>query len=79
MHDNNLPAGSGVGAYCIRPLRDLNALNVRDFLEEWRDPETGEPWNKQAPMPDLPEAVISGTRLRYLEAYTRLTGRPAPV
>ena len=34
MHDNNQPAGSGVGAYAIRPLRDLNALNVRDFLED---------------------------------------------
>ena len=34
MHDNNLPAASDVGAYGIRPLRDLSALNVRYFLED---------------------------------------------
>ncbi len=40
---------------------------VRDFLE-------AQNWNKQAPAPRLPAAVIAGTRQRYVEAYERLTG-----
>ncbi len=40
---------------------------VRDYLETLR-------WNKTAPGPALPEAVIAGTRSRYLEAFKRLTG-----
>jgi phosphoribosylaminoimidazole-succinocarboxamide synthase len=31
-------------------------------------------WDKQAPAPALPQAVIDGTRARYVEAYERLTG-----
>jgi len=41
---------------------------VRDYLEE-----TG--WDKQSPQPPLPADVVEKTRLKYLEAYTRLTGR----
>lgn len=40
---------------------------VRDYLEEIR-------WNKQAPAPSLPEAVIARTREKYLAAYSLLTG-----
>ncbi|MEW6319819.1 MAG: phosphoribosylaminoimidazolesuccinocarboxamide synthase [Acidobacteriota bacterium] len=41
---------------------------VRDHLEAIR-------WNKQPPVPSLPDDVIARTREKYLEAYRRLTGR----
>jgi len=41
---------------------------VRDYLEEIR-------WNKQPPVPSLPEAVIQRTRDKYVEAFRLLTGR----
>jgi len=41
---------------------------VRDYLEEIR-------WNKQPPVPSLPEHVVIGTRDKYLEAFHRLTGK----
>ena len=41
---------------------------VRDYLEEIR-------WNKQPPVPSLPDEVIRRTRDKYVEAYTLLTGR----
>jgi phosphoribosylaminoimidazole-succinocarboxamide synthase len=40
---------------------------LRDYLETLA-------WNKQAPGPHLPLAVLSGTRARYVEACERLTG-----
>jgi phosphoribosylaminoimidazole-succinocarboxamide synthase len=40
---------------------------VRDHLEAIG-------WNKQPPVPSLPEDVVRGTREKYLEAYRRLTG-----
>jgi phosphoribosylaminoimidazole-succinocarboxamide synthase len=41
---------------------------VRDYLESIR-------WNKQPPVPSLPDDVVSRTRDKYLEAFHRLTGR----
>ena len=41
---------------------------VRDYLEAIK-------WNKQPPVPSLPDDVVMKTRERYLEAYRRLTGR----
>jgi len=41
---------------------------VRDYLEQIR-------WNKQPPVPSLPEDVVMRTREKYLEAFHRLTGR----
>ncbi len=41
---------------------------VRDYLEQVR-------WNKQAPAPALPAAIIEKTQANYLEAYRLLTGR----
>ena len=41
---------------------------VRDYLEEIR-------WNKQPPVPSLPEDVVMRTRSKYLEAFRLLTGR----
>jgi phosphoribosylaminoimidazole-succinocarboxamide synthase len=41
---------------------------VRDYLEEIR-------WNKQPPVPSLPDEVIRRTREKYVEAYRLLTDR----
>jgi phosphoribosylaminoimidazole-succinocarboxamide synthase len=41
---------------------------VRDYLEEIR-------WNKQPPVPSLPDEVVAKTRAKYIEAFRRLTGR----
>jgi phosphoribosylaminoimidazole-succinocarboxamide synthase len=41
---------------------------VRDYLERIR-------WNKQPPVPSLPDDVVADTREKYLEAFRRLTGR----
>jgi phosphoribosylaminoimidazole-succinocarboxamide synthase len=41
---------------------------VRDYLEEIR-------WNKQPPVPTLPDEVVRRTRDKYLEAFRLLTGR----
>ena len=41
---------------------------VRDYLEEIK-------WNKQPPVPSLPEAVIARTREKYIEAFRQLSGR----
>jgi phosphoribosylaminoimidazole-succinocarboxamide synthase len=44
---------------------------VRDYLETLQ-------WNKKAPAPSLPEEVIEKTSAKYIEAYTKLTGKPFP-
>ena len=31
-------------------------------------------WDKTAPGPELPDAVVTGTRARYVEAFEQLTG-----
>jgi phosphoribosylaminoimidazole-succinocarboxamide synthase len=41
---------------------------VRDYLEDIK-------WNKQPPVPSLPDAVIAKTREKYIEAFRRLSGR----
>jgi phosphoribosylaminoimidazole-succinocarboxamide synthase len=41
---------------------------VRDYLEEIR-------WNKQPPVPSLPDDVVRRTREKYVEAFTLLSGR----
>jgi phosphoribosylaminoimidazole-succinocarboxamide synthase len=41
---------------------------LRDYLERIA-------WNKQPPAPSLPEFVVQKTQEKYLEAFTRLTGR----
>ena len=55
--------GSGPGGRIVEK-------DVRDYLERIG-------WNKQPPVPDLPEEVVSGTREKYLEIFRRLTGRAA--
>jgi phosphoribosylaminoimidazole-succinocarboxamide synthase len=41
---------------------------VRDYLEQIK-------WNKQPPVPSLPDDVVFKTREKYVEAFRRLTGR----
>jgi phosphoribosylaminoimidazole-succinocarboxamide synthase len=41
---------------------------VRDYLEDIQ-------WNKQPPVPALPEEVVMRTREKYIEAFRLLTGR----
>ena len=41
---------------------------VRDYLEAIR-------WNKQPPVPALPDDVVLKTREKYVEAFRRLTGK----
>jgi phosphoribosylaminoimidazole-succinocarboxamide synthase len=51
-----------------RPQPSFDKQYVRDYLEQIR-------WNKQPPVPSLPENVVLGTRDKYLEAFRRLTGK----
>jgi phosphoribosylaminoimidazole-succinocarboxamide synthase len=41
---------------------------VRDYLEDIK-------WNKQPPVPSLPDEVVARTREKYVEAYRLLSGR----
>jgi phosphoribosylaminoimidazole-succinocarboxamide synthase len=41
---------------------------VRDYLEEIK-------WNKQPPVPSLPEDVVQRTREKYIEAFRLISGR----
>jgi len=42
---------------------------VRDYLEQIK-------WNKQPPVPSLPDDVVMRTQEKYIEAFRRLAGRP---
>ena len=44
---------------------------LRDYLESLA-------WDKKPPAPALPDEIIQKTRARYVEAFTRLTGRALP-
>ena len=43
----------------------------KQFLRDWLEAVPG--WNKKAPAPELPQAVIQGTAAKYREALERLT------
>ncbi|MEQ1896544.1 MAG: phosphoribosylaminoimidazolesuccinocarboxamide synthase [Vicinamibacterales bacterium] len=49
------------------PQPSFDKQFVRDYLEQIR-------WNKQPPVPALPDEVVTRTREKYLDAYRRLTG-----
>ena len=51
-----------------RPQPSYDKQPLRDWLEE-----TG--WNKQSPPPTLPQNVITHIHDRYLQAFSRITGR----
>jgi phosphoribosylaminoimidazole-succinocarboxamide synthase len=50
------------------PQPSFDKQYVRDYLESIR-------WNKQPPVPTLPDDVIQRTRGKYLDAFRRLTGQ----
>ena len=50
------------------PQPSFDKQYVRDYLESIK-------WNKQPPVPSLPDDVIQNTRSKYLDAFRRLTGR----
>jgi phosphoribosylaminoimidazole-succinocarboxamide synthase len=50
------------------PQPSFDKQFVRDYLEAIA-------WNKQPPVPSLPDDVVAKTREKYLEALQRLTGR----
>jgi phosphoribosylaminoimidazole-succinocarboxamide synthase len=49
------------------PQPSFDKQFVRDYCESLG-------WDKTAPGPELPDAVVAGTRARYVEAFERLTG-----
>jgi phosphoribosylaminoimidazole-succinocarboxamide synthase len=51
-----------------RPQPSFDKQFVRDYLEQIR-------WNKQPPVPSLPDEVVAKTREKYVEAFRRLSGR----
>ena len=53
------------------PQPSFDKQFVRDYLEAIQ-------WNKQPPVPTLPDDVVARTRDKYLDAFRRLTGRPLP-
>jgi phosphoribosylaminoimidazole-succinocarboxamide synthase len=50
------------------PQSSFDKQFVRDYLERIK-------WNKQPPVPSLPDDVVAKTREKYVEAFRRLTGR----
>jgi phosphoribosylaminoimidazole-succinocarboxamide synthase len=50
------------------PQPSFDKQFVRDYLESIH-------WNKQPPVPTLPDEVVAGTRQKYLEALERLSDR----
>jgi phosphoribosylaminoimidazole-succinocarboxamide synthase len=50
------------------PQPSFDKQYVRDYLEQIK-------WNKQPPVPSLPDEVVQRTRDKYLEAFRRLTGK----
>jgi phosphoribosylaminoimidazole-succinocarboxamide synthase len=50
------------------PQPSFDKQFVRDYLESIH-------WTKQAPAPGLPDDVVERTQAKYLEAFSRLTGR----
>lgn len=53
------------------PQYSFDKQYVRDYLETLN-------WDKRPPAPSLPPEVVSKTSEKYLEAFTRLTGRVLP-
>jgi phosphoribosylaminoimidazole-succinocarboxamide synthase len=53
------------------PQPSFDKQFVRDYLEQIQ-------WNKQPPVPALPDEVVQRTRAKYLEAFRLLTGRELP-
>jgi phosphoribosylaminoimidazole-succinocarboxamide synthase len=52
-----------------RPQASYDKQYVRDYCESLG-------WDKTEPGPELPEAIVTGTRGRYVQAFEHLTGVP---
>jgi phosphoribosylaminoimidazole-succinocarboxamide synthase len=52
-----------------RPQPSFDKQYVREYLERIQ-------WDKQPPVPSLPDDVVARTREKYLDAFARLTGAP---
>ena len=50
------------------PQKSFDKQFLRDWLESIN-------WNKKPPTPFLPDDIVKKTREKYLEAYTRITGK----
>ena len=50
------------------PQPSFDKQYVRDYLESIK-------WDKQPPVPSLPDEVVARTRDKYMDAYRRLTGK----
>lgn len=53
------------------PGQDVPSFD-KQYVREWLETQ---PWDKTPPAPDLPPEVVEGTRVRYAEAFERITGR----
>jgi phosphoribosylaminoimidazole-succinocarboxamide synthase len=53
------------------PGRDQASFD-KQYVRNWLESSS---WDKNSPPPELPAEVVAGTRLKYLEAFRRLTGR----
>lgn len=51
-----------------RPQKSFDKQFLRDYLRSLG-------WNKLPPAPELPQYVIDGTRMKYVEAYERILGK----
>jgi phosphoribosylaminoimidazole-succinocarboxamide synthase len=45
----------------------------KQYVRDWA---SASGWDKAPPAPPLPDSVVQGTRMRYIEAYERITGEP---
>jgi phosphoribosylaminoimidazole-succinocarboxamide synthase len=45
----------------------------KQYVRDWA---SSSGWDKHPPAPEIPDAVVAGTRARYVEAYERIAGEP---
>ena len=53
-----------------RPGGEIPSFD-KQYVREWLERQ---PWDKTPPPPDLPLAIVEGTRARYIEVFERITG-----
>jgi phosphoribosylaminoimidazole-succinocarboxamide synthase len=62
------------GAADWQPGRPQHSFD-KQFVRDW---SSGLDWDRTAPGPEIPPAIVTATRARYAAAYEQLTGRQAP-
>ncbi|MGO9248093.1 MAG: phosphoribosylaminoimidazolesuccinocarboxamide synthase, partial [Solirubrobacteraceae bacterium] len=45
----------------------------KQYVRDWA---SSSGWDRLPPAPAIPDAVVAGTRARYIEAYERIVGEP---